>query len=84
VAHYRDGRLKVCADRRCTDGLTECRGCNGWGVVTMGGRKYKRRSGARTIEQSVTKRDHDACNGSGLAPCGCVELDSVARVLVGA
>lgn len=41
----------------------------------MGGRRYKRRSGARTIAASTTKQDCPECRGFGVVPCGCVRLE---------
>jgi hypothetical protein len=67
----------MCTDFRCTDGITECDGCNGWGVITGGGRKYKRRSGARTIPAAQGKRDHVECVGSGVVVCGCRPVSDV-------
>jgi hypothetical protein len=61
----------MCTDHRCSNGITECQGCNGWGWLTMGGRKYKRRSGARTVQASTTKQPHQDCHGSGEVVCGC-------------
>jgi hypothetical protein len=60
----------TCEDIKCTEGLTECAGCNGYGVLTMGGRKYQRRSKGKNI--SVTAVAHEVCHGSGLVRCGCV------------
>lgn len=78
------GDSAVCAEVTCSDGLKRCDGCNGWGVVTMGGRRYKLRSGARTIAASSTKQDHAECGGTGLAVCGCTPVDSAAVELLSA
>ena len=64
-----------CSDHRCTDGITMCAACNGYGVLTMGGRKYRLRSGGRNI--GATAVPHADCYGTGLVPCGCVPLDDV-------
>ncbi|MDQ3222053.1 MAG: hypothetical protein M3Q75_01025 [Gemmatimonadota bacterium] len=71
-----------CTDTRCTDGLTMCAGCNGYGVLTMGGKRYKLRSAGKNI--GATALAHTACNGSGMAPCGCVPLDDGELAAVGA
>jgi hypothetical protein len=57
-----------CADRRCTNGITWCIDCNGYGVLTMGGRKYKVRSNGRNI--SDTAVTHETCGGTGERECG--------------
>lgn len=31
----------VCSDTRCTDGVTWCAGCHGWGVLNPKGRRYR-------------------------------------------
>jgi hypothetical protein len=49
-----------------------CVGCNGWGVLTMGGRRYKLRSGGRNIGSTAIA--HDACSGTGMMVCGCTVL----------
>lgn len=64
--------MPACTDHRCTDGITWCAGCNGYGVLTMGGRKYKLRGQGRTIGDTAVP--HEACAGTGLAACGCREL----------
>lgn len=68
-------RLRECEDYRCADGVTMCAGCNGYGRVTLGGKRYKLRTGGRNIPDAAP--DHTACQATGLAPCGCVELDAV-------
>lgn len=67
--------LARCTDHRCTDGITMCLGCNGYGVLTMGGRKYKLRGQGRNI--GATAQVHPECNGIGLAACGCAMLEPV-------
>lgn len=69
----------VCTDTRCTDGITWCAGCNGYGVLTMGGRKYRLRSHGRNI--GATAVDHELCAGTGLAACGCRPLDAAELVV---
>lgn len=64
----------MCTDHRCVDGITEHAGCNGWGWVTMGGRKYRRRSGARTVTASTTKQPCPGCSNTGMMICGCVPM----------
>jgi hypothetical protein len=64
-----------CTDPRCTDGITWCADCNGYGVLTMGGRKYKLRGQGRTI--GATAVPHEACSGTGMAACGCTPLGPV-------
>ncbi len=61
-----------CTDHRCTDGITWCAGCNGYGVLTMGGRKYKLRGQGRNVGDTAVA--HEVCAGTGLAACGCREL----------
>jgi hypothetical protein len=65
----------MCTDHRCTDGITECQGCNGFGWVTMAGRKYRKRTGYRNLQASTTKQVHEDCHGSGVAVCGCTPVD---------
>lgn len=63
----------MCAqDERCTDGLTWDAECNGYGVLTMGGRKYRVRGNGKNI--GATAVVHDKCAGTGMAVCGCVEF----------
>lgn len=64
-----------CTDHRCTDGITWCAGCNGYGVLTMGGRKYRLRGQGRNIGTSAVP--HEDCSGTGLAACGCQQLGPV-------
>lgn len=71
-----------CTDQRCTDGITWCAGCNGYGVLTMGGRKYKLRGQGRTI--GATAVTHEACAGTGLAACGCRQLEPVELAVLAA
>jgi len=67
-----------CTDTRCTDGITSCTGCNGWGVVNPKGKKY--RAACKEIPSWAVP--HDACLGTGLAACGCRELDSATRAIL--
>lgn len=69
---YRKPVAQACPDARCTDGLTRCDGCNGYGVVTAGGRRYRLSGGGRNI--SATAVRHEPCAGTGLAVCGCGRL----------
>lgn len=73
----------MCRDERCTDGLTHCHGCNGYGVLTMGGKRYKLRSGGKNI--GATAVPHSECGGSGMVPCksACVVLDAGELAAVG-
>lgn len=64
--------MPTCDDHRCTDGITWCAGCNGYGVLTMGGRKYKLRGQGRNIGGTAVA--HQQCAGTGLAACGCRQL----------
>jgi hypothetical protein len=67
-----------CRDFRCTDGLTMCRGCNGYGVLRPTGKKYLMRSGGKNITDYAIP--HTVCGGTGLAVCGCVPVVSAAGV----
>jgi hypothetical protein len=69
------GEGMSCTDHRCTDGITWCAECNGYGVLTMGGRKYRLRSDGRNI--GATAVTHELCCGTGLRICGCVPMDDV-------
>lgn len=64
--------MVACTERECSDGITACSGCNGFGVLTMGGRKYRKRSQGRNI--GTTAVAHEDCNGTGMVACGCAEL----------
>lgn len=66
---YRKPVARACADPRCVDGLTRCEGCNGYGVLTAGGRRYRLASGGRNIGATAVR--HDRCAGTGLAVCSC-------------
>lgn len=66
---YRKPVARACADARCVDGLTRCEGCNGYGVLTAGGRRYRLASGGRNIGATAVR--HDRCAGTGLAVCAC-------------
>lgn len=69
-----------CDDQRCAEGITWCAGCNGYGVLTMGGRKYKLRGQGRTI--GATAVAHDACAGTGFAACGCRPLSTAELAVI--
>ncbi len=47
----------------------------------MGGKRYKLRGLGKNI--GATAVAHGECNGSGMAACGCVELDAGELALVG-
>lgn len=71
----------TCTDRRCTDGITECIGCNGYGVLRHSGRKFTRRGGGKYI--TAKSPTHEDCNGTALMVCGCTPMDDVtARMLM--
>lgn len=59
----------MCSDRRCTDGMTWCEDCNGHGVVSPSGKKYRVR---RLAADMLAPVPHDACDGTGLRPCALV------------
>lgn len=64
----------TCTDRRCTDGFTMCRGCNGYGVLRHSGKKFTLRGGGKYITDRSP--EHDECLGTGLAVCGCRTPDA--------
>jgi hypothetical protein len=66
----------ACTDWRCTDGITMCSGCNGYGVLRRNGKKFTLRGKGRHITEA--HQPHDACSGTGLAACGCTPLDATA------
>mgnify|MGYP003575454947 CR=1 FL=1 len=68
-----------CRDFRCTDGVTWCAGCNGHGVLNPKGKRY--RISCRQLPTWAVP--HEACAGTGLAVCGCTELDAVTRTALG-
>jgi len=68
-----------CDDTRCTDGITSCAGCNGWGVVNPKGKRYR----VKCKELPTWAVPHKDCHGTGLAACGCRELDAVAAATLG-
>lgn len=70
----------MCTDDHCTDGITWCATCNGYGVLTMGGRKYKLRGQGRTIGSTAVA--HELCAGTGLAVCGCRQLDPIELAVI--
>lgn len=65
-----------CTDPRCTDGITWCAGCHGWGIVNPRGKPYRIRHKGPLPTWAIP---HDACNGTGLRTCGCRPLDPAAR-----
>jgi hypothetical protein len=67
--------MSGCVDPRCSEGITWCAGCNGYGWLTAGGRKYKMRGQGRNI--GATAVEHEQCGGTGLAVCGCRQLDPI-------
>jgi hypothetical protein len=72
----------MCTDRECTDGVTSCRGCNGYGVLRHTGRKFTKRGRGKYITERSPQ--HDECNGTGLAACGCLVLDTeTSKILIG-
>lgn len=71
---------RTCTDHRCTEGVTECAECNGYGVLTMGGRKYRRKSAGKNIGATAVK--HRECNGTGLAVCGCQPVDTETLAII--
>lgn len=67
--------MTECPEKYCTEGIAMCmgeEGCNGYGVLTMGGRRYRLRGQGRNI--GATAQPHERCNGTGMVPCGCREL----------
>lgn len=53
-----------------------CTGCNGYGVLRIGGKKFTMRGKGKHITEGHPA--HDACHGTGLMACGCTELDETA------
>jgi hypothetical protein len=67
----------TCTDPRCTDGMTACmgeEGCNGWGYLTAGGKRYRLKSGGANMAASTSKKVHERCHGLGMVACGCRKL----------
>jgi hypothetical protein len=73
----------MCSDKRCTDGITACmggNGCNGWGVMSPGGGKYRqKRTTPPTFAWAVL---HHECNGTGRRACGCRKITAEQRALL--
>ena len=65
-----------CTDSRCTDGLTACEGCHGWGVVNPKGKAYRWAHKGDLPSWAVPHAD---CNGTGLRECGCTPLGATER-----
>lgn len=63
----------TCTDTRCTDGVTWCASCHGWGVVNPRGKPYRIRHRGPLPEWAVPHAD---CHGTGLRACGCQPLDA--------
>jgi DnaJ-class molecular chaperone len=63
-----------CRDFRCTDGLTECEHCNGYGVLRRSGKRFTRRGGGTYITAASPACGH--CKGIGEVICGCVDMDA--------
>lgn len=71
-----------CTDYRCTDGITMCRGCNGYGVLRHNGKKFTMRGRGKYITERSPQ--HDDCNGTGDMVCGCTPMDAeTVRILTG-
>lgn len=47
--------------------------CNGFGWVRASGKPFLKRSGARNLEASASKRLCPGCIGTGMVACGCVD-----------
>ncbi len=83
----------ACTDGRCVDGLIPHDDCNGFGWLTMGGRKYRKRTGAANLAASTTKQGCEGCGGTkaaggapatpggGLVACGCIDIGLVPGTL---
>jgi hypothetical protein len=79
----------------CSNGEKTCDGaglmrhaeCNGFGWLTMGGKRYKLRNGAANLAASTTKQGCTGCGGgakvvgTGLVACGCVDLGLIPGTL---
>lgn len=63
-----------CNDVRCTDGVTMCRGCNGYGVTRHSGKPFTLRGKGKYITENSPR--HEPCNGTGLTVCGCQPVDA--------
>lgn len=63
----------TCTDSRCTDGVTWCVSCNGWGVLNPKGRRYR----VACTQLPAWAVPHAECHGTGLLACGCRPLAPV-------
>jgi hypothetical protein len=61
----------TCGDPRCTDGVTWCATCHGWGVLNPSGKAY--RMACKALPVWAVR--HEMCNGTGTLACGCRKLD---------
>jgi hypothetical protein len=66
----------TCTDNRCTDGVTWCAECNGWGVLNPKGKRYRIAHKGPLPAWAVR---HDGCNGTGMRECGCTPLGATER-----
>lgn len=70
----------TCADTRCTNGVTMCRGCNGWGVLKRNGHRIRMRRDTTKYPLSESLPGHHECNATGMVACGCMPLDVAAQI----
>lgn len=68
----RDASAIPCRDHRCCEGIAECLDCNGYGVLTAGGKRYTRRGKGRNIGATAQPCPH--CHGTAMVAHGCREL----------
>lgn len=61
----------MCTDITCSEGVVADPDCNGWGVRTPGGRKYRKRS---KVENRAGGVPCPTCRGTAMIACGCVDL----------
>lgn len=64
----------MCTDFRCTDGVTMCPGCNGYGVLRRSGKRFTLRGKGKYITPNSPR--HEQCRGTGLTVCGCRPVDA--------
>jgi hypothetical protein len=73
----------MCGDPRCDEGVFPClgdQGCNGWGVTSPKGKRYRFK--CKQIPPWAVA--HERCHGTGMVEHGCQPLDeATAWVLVG-
>ncbi|OLT09677.1 hypothetical protein BJF78_30090 [Pseudonocardia sp. CNS-139] len=55
-------------DTRCTDGITWCAECNGHGLLSQRGQRYRVKRRSPLPPWAV---EHAECNGVGMRECGC-------------